>query len=74
MGHHIRDCQKRSVASRNISTRHTGDVETSVAQNAHPQDPAQVFTLSPQEAEVAPAGVSGIKFLDEILNCYTRTR
>ena len=46
LGHHIRDCPKRSGASRNVFTRHTGDVETSVAQNAHPQDPAQVFTLS----------------------------
>ena len=66
VGHHIRDCPKRSGASRNICTGHTGDVETSVAQNAHPHVPAQVITLSQQEAEVTPAGILGIKFRDEV--------
>ena len=61
LGHHFRDCPKPSRKNRKISKGNTEGAETSTAQEAPYQVPAQVNLIPHPEAEVAPEVNLGIE-------------
>ena len=61
VGHHIRDCPKPTRKNRKLARAQAEVAETSAAQEAPSQVPAQVIPVPPLEAEVAPEVNSGIE-------------